>query len=78
MIDFFGSSFRLDHLQFIIGNILVVAVVINQHISLFEILLNPCSASGLSWGTDDCTLKEAFSQYGEVVEGEFKLAQMSF
>ncbi|CAO2822455.1 unnamed protein product [Amaranthus hypochondriacus] len=22
----------------------------------------------LSWGTDDCTLKEAFSQYGEVVE----------
>lgn len=74
MIDSFGSSFRLDLLRFIVGIILVVAFVINKHLLLYEILLNPCSASGLSWGTDDCSLKEAFSQYGEVVEGEFKLA----
>lgn len=25
--------------------------------------------SGLAWGTDDATLKEAFSNFGEVTEG---------
>lgn len=33
---------------------------------LFECLL----LSGLSWGTDDSSLKQAFSNFGEVTEGK--------
>lgn len=40
-------------------------------VAMFFLLLYNCQllTAGLSWGTDETSLKEAFSQHGEVIEG---------
>lgn len=35
-------------------------------------------AAGLSYGTDEMSLREAFTQYGEVVEGIYFLSSLPF